>query len=53
MAHMIDMTTGAPAIAYAGQTPWHRLGHKMTELERHDVVAALKLAGLDWQVKTT
>lgn len=50
MAHMIDETTGRPAIAYAGETPWHKLGRKMTEIERRDIAAALKLAGLDWQV---
>lgn len=52
MAHMIDETTGRPAIAYAGQTPWHNLGRKMTETERRDVMAAMKLAGLDWAVDT-
>lgn len=30
MAHMIDETTGRAAIAYAGQTPWHGLGQKLT-----------------------
>lgn len=51
MAHMIDETTGAPAIAYAGGTPWHKLGRKMTEVERRDIAAALKRAGLDWVVE--
>ena len=30
MAHMIDTTTGRAAIAYAGDTPWHRLGQQLT-----------------------
>ncbi len=30
MSHMIDETTGKPAIAYIGQTPWHGLGQKLT-----------------------
>lgn len=51
MAHMIDMTTGRPAIAYAGETPWHKLGRKMTDVERRNIAAALKLAGLDWDVE--
>lgn len=52
MAHMIDETTGRPAIAYAGETPWHKLGRKMGEQERRNVAAALKLAGLNWAVGT-
>ena len=30
MAHMIDTTTGRAAIAYAGETPWHKLGQQLT-----------------------
>ena len=30
MAHMIDTTTGAAAIAYAGAKPWHGLGQELT-----------------------
>ena len=30
MAHMIDTTTGSAAIAYSGQTPWHKLGQQLT-----------------------
>lgn len=29
MAHMIDMTTGAAAMAYVGQAPWHGLGAQL------------------------
>lgn len=31
MAHMIDTTTGKPAIAFAGDTPWHGLGERMED----------------------
>ncbi len=30
MAHMIDTSTGAAAIAYAGRKPWHGLGQELT-----------------------
>lgn len=30
MSHMIDVTTGTPAIAYAGETPWHGIGRRLT-----------------------
>lgn len=29
MAHMIDTTTGAAAMAYVGRTPWHTLGAQL------------------------
>ena len=31
MPHEIDYSTGGPAIAYAGETPWHGLGEKLPE----------------------
>lgn len=30
MAHMIDQSAGRDAIAFVGQTPWHRLGRALT-----------------------
>jgi len=30
MAHMIDTTTGRAAIAYVGETPWHKMGKALT-----------------------
>ncbi len=30
MAHMIDITNGRAAIAFAGRTPWHGLGQELT-----------------------
>jgi phage/plasmid-like protein (TIGR03299 family) len=47
---MIDESTERPAIAYAGQTPWHKLGRKMTNGERSNLPAAMALAGLDFEV---
>lgn len=49
MAHEIDFTTGAPAIAYTGEKPWHGYGKEMPEdtpLEQWRVAA-----GLDWEVE--
>ena len=31
MAHQLDESLGRPAIAYIGDTPWHRLGTVMPE----------------------
>ena len=48
MSHDIDFTTGAPAIAYQGNTPWHGYGEEMEDgasLEQWR-----KAAGLDWRV---
>lgn len=47
--HKIDQTTGKPAIAYVGETPWHGLGSMLSP------DAPLKVwqkeAGLNWEVK--
>lgn len=48
MAHEIDMSTGRAAIAYAGETPWHRLGTKFDELMTSQ--QALEAAGLNFEV---
>lgn len=49
MSHMIDETTGQPAIAYVGQTPWHGLG---TELRSGcSVTEWTEAAGLDYVVE--
>lgn len=39
MAHMIDETTGKPAIAYIGETPWHGLGARLERGQPIDVWA--------------
>lgn len=48
MSHEIDMSRGRAAIAYAGQTPWHRLGTKFDDLMTSQ--QALKAAELDFTV---
>lgn len=47
MAHNIDMTTGKPAIAYVGETPWHGMGTVMQPGQ--DIHSWAVAAGLDWQ----
>ncbi len=49
MAHEIDFSTGTPAIAYVGQTPWHGYGEKL-ELGQ-PIEAWLKAARLEWELK--
>ena len=50
MAHMIDESTGTAAIVYAGGTPWHKLGRRMTEEQRRSLELAMQAAGLTWEV---
>lgn len=49
MAHNIEIRHGRASIAYAGQTPWHRLGQKLNEA--FDAETALKQGGLDFTVE--
>jgi phage/plasmid-like protein (TIGR03299 family) len=49
MAHKIDTSTGKPAIAYVGETPWHGLGEKLPEDE--PIEAWLDAARLQWELK--
>ena len=49
MAHDIDCSTGKPAIAYVGETPWHGLGEKLPEGE--SIETWIKAARLDWELK--
>jgi len=47
MAHDIATTNDKPAMAYFGETPWHRLG---TKLERPATAAeAIEAAGLNYE----
>ncbi|MBI3210325.1 MAG: DUF932 domain-containing protein [Candidatus Solibacter usitatus] len=49
MAHDIDHSTGKPAIAYVGETPWHGLGEKLppgASIERW-----LRAARLEWELE--
>lgn len=48
MSHMIDETTGAAAIAYVGEKPWHGLGAELQPGE--DIETWRRAAGLDWAV---
>lgn len=49
MSHMIDQSNGRANIAYVGATPWHNLGHKLSE--GADLETWRREAGLDWTVK--
>jgi len=51
MSHEIDMTTGMPAIAYVGETPWHGLGQKLEEGASIDTWTVS--AGLAWRACRT
>lgn len=50
MPHMLmEDESGMAAIAWAGKTPWHKLGQEMSELMTSQ--EALVNARLDWQVR--
>jgi phage/plasmid-like protein (TIGR03299 family) len=49
MAHEIDESTGRPAIAYVGETPWHGLGEELPEGQ--PIETWLKAARLEWELK--
>ena len=51
MAHELDMTKGAPAIAYLGKTPWHGLGEHILPEDSIDDIRIK--AGLDYDVVKT
>jgi phage/plasmid-like protein (TIGR03299 family) len=51
MAHEIGKFNGADTIAYAGETPWHKLGQVIPAGVENDIEAVMKLAGLDWIVE--
>lgn len=48
MAHMIDETSGAAAIAFVGTTPWHGLGQALTA--GADIATWTREARLDYTV---
>ena len=45
MAHLVE------TMAYAGQTPWHELGHALPAKQSIDVWA--QAAGMDWRIQET
>ncbi len=49
MAHNINRKNGKDSIVYAGETPWHKLGQKLTEA--FDSQTALTQGGLDFTVE--
>lgn len=48
MAHMIEMIDGQASMAWAGETPWHGLGTKVSNDLTPEQM--LKAANLDWSV---
>ena len=51
MAHNLAETNGRTAMAYFGETPWHKLG---TKLDRPATAAeAIEAAGLNYEVRLT
>lgn len=51
MAHNLEIRNGKASIAYAGETPWHRLGQKLDKA--FDSKTALEQGGLDFTVTKT
>jgi hypothetical protein len=49
MPHEIDVSTGKPAIAYVGETPWHGLGEKLAVDQ--PIETWLKAARLEWKLE--
>lgn len=49
MSHNIEIKNGRASIAYAGKTPWHKLGQPLKEA--FDAKTALKQGGLDFTVE--
>ena len=50
MAHDIDTTTGTAAIAYMGDTPWHKLGQQMQAGQ--SIEQWQKAAGMDFDIES-
>ena len=49
MSHNLNINNGRASIAYAGETPWHRLGQKVNGA--FDAATALREGGLDFTVE--
>ena len=49
MSHNIEMVNGVASMAYAGSTPWHRLGKRVpADLSPEQMLEA---ANLNWEVE--
>jgi len=48
MAHNLATINGRIAMAYQGETPWHKLGTRLSNTA--DVAEAMRVASLDWAV---
>ena len=51
MAHMLDFSKGAAAMAFAGETPWHRHGTKMAPETLRDINAWINASGFDFRIE--
>src|SRR5687768_67661 len=49
MSHDLDNSTGRPAMAYVGETPWHGLGEELPEGQPIEVW--VKAARLEWNLR--
>jgi phage/plasmid-like protein (TIGR03299 family) len=49
MAHNLEIRNGRASIAFAGETPWHKLGRKIDQA--FDAETALREGGLDFTVE--
>ncbi len=49
MSHQIDNSSGAPAMAYVGEQPWHHLGQQLEPNEPIEVW--VEAARLNWELK--
>jgi phage/plasmid-like protein (TIGR03299 family) len=49
MSHEIEHRNGKPSIAYAGKTPWHELGRRLSDVHSPAQLACAQ-AGIGWSV---
>ena len=49
MSHEIESVNGRASMVFAGETPWHGLGHRLQGDESADQIR--EMAGLDWHVE--
>ena len=49
MSHEIESVNGRASMVFAGETPWHGLGHRLQGDESADQIR--EMAGLNWNVE--